>query len=372
MPGRLAVILILLPLITVISIQVFLVYSEKKGFPLSTPARNIKRYNPIIILSLSVLFMLVIYKNPLLSFAAQLTSLSEAGTRSFHAYRYWRGGVVSALPWYFYPFVTIFAISEVFLFLLLLGSGFVLAGLRRNHRDSLLYHTLVLFPLFFFLVMSLSQVRALRYIQPTIPFLAFVAGIGAYELYLLLKSNLPDVLPRVTQNYKAGGRRIILGVLLAGLLLYSTFSAYKISPYYRLYYNNFIGGPAGMSRIKSILWGEGHKKVIEHLKEIIQPGDRIYSYGYTDVLRYYWRRIDPDKGKNILINRKWYFPEVEYLVVFRNYLPIIERNAGQNRRERRTLAFIRKTPPVHTVTIGGVEAADIYRTASAGPREADL
>jgi hypothetical protein len=271
--------------------------------------------------------------------------------------------MVPALPWYFYPFVTIFALSEVFLILLILGSGFVLAGLGGRHRDSLLHHTLVLFPLFFTLVMSLSQVRALRYIQPIIPFLAFLAGIGGHELYLRLKSALPDRLPPALRNRWKGLWRTIPGALLAGLILYSAVSAWMIRPYYRLYYNQLIGGPQGMSRVRSTLWGEGHKKAVEYLKGVIQPGDRIFAYGYTDVLRHYWRRIHPERGKDILINRKWYFPEVEYLVVFKNHLPAIKRTALRDRRSRRTLAFIRKTPPLHTVTTGGVEAAYIYQKA---------
>ncbi len=78
---------------------------------------------------------------------------------------------------------------------------------------------------------------------------------------------------------------LILGLALPGLI-----AIYQLHPYEYIYYNSFIGGPAGaFRRFETDYWQTATLEVATELNEITAPGDKIIVDGTLRLIRYYLR-----------------------------------------------------------------------------------
>jgi hypothetical protein len=239
----------------------------------------------------------------------------------------------------------------VMLFFLVVGIARAYGTLRRK-GDGWSAHLLsLLAPLIFITAISLSHKMAIRYAAPAFPFIGLLSALGLTGMI----------------NAIAGGRRAWCPTLhaLAGILI--AFSCVlplaHVAPYYDIYCNYFIGGPAGAARFMSIGYGVGPKEAVEYIKPRVRSGDSIYVVGLHGEFRYYWEHEGPGPACGVSINQTSP-PHVDWLVI-----PLGHRMRGLADKE---LRLTPRRTKVHAVTKCGIDFLDIYRVEGVPVRESDL
>jgi len=265
--------------------------------------------------------------------------------------KYWMGTVVLSPPRWFYPFMILICTPPLVLFLLV--CGIVRAcGALWEREDGWSAHLLsLLVSLLFITAMSSSHKMAIRYGAPAYPFICLLSALGFTGIINLI----------------AGGRRVSRAILHAVMGILVVISCViplmNIAPYYDIYCNFLIGGPAGASRRISIGHGVGTRESVEYLKSRVKSGDSIYVVGLHGEFRYYWDHAGPRPLCEVRINQTSP-PHVNWLVI-----PLGHRMRGLADEE------LRLTPHrsrVHAVTKCGVDFIDIYRVEGVPVRESDL
>jgi 4-amino-4-deoxy-L-arabinose transferase-like glycosyltransferase len=169
-------------------------------------------------------------------------------------------GQITATPprWYFLAYLG--ATTPVVILVLALGGA--IGWARRSRRDLAIILVWLLAPL----GVMLSPVRqdGIRYVLPIVALLALPASVGlvaaADRLAIMTRPVARQVVPAVVALY--------LLVTIA-----------RVHPYYLDYYNEAVGGPAGVARARRFevaWWGEGLDRAIAYVNRHAAVGDRVH------------------------------------------------------------------------------------------------
>jgi hypothetical protein len=151
----------------------------------------------------------------------------------------------------------------------------------------------------------------------------------------------------------------VIGVVSLAALL----NAFAFYPYYIAYFNQALGGPKAGANALMSGWGEGMDQVAAWLNQQPDITGVLTASTQPDTLQPYMRR-----GAQVAVLREPVLPaKAGYAVV---YIRDVQDGAVQAPFDQ----FYRRVPPVHTVSLYGVEYAWIYQVppAVSQPRLADF
>ncbi|MEI6634167.1 MAG: glycosyltransferase family 39 protein [Chlamydiota bacterium] len=271
---------------------------------------------------------------------AVMTYLGQRGHEKF-----WMGGTTLAPPYWFYLFMFVVKTPPLMLALMALGLVPLCRAIVRRETgwDACLMSLLA--PLVFITAMSFGNKMAARYIDPALPFLCLIAGLGIEGILNALDAAVAR--GRAPSSFPTW--RAVSGVIVAGLcalpLLY-------IAPYYDIYCSPLMGGPAGVSRMVSTGFGVGTKEAVRYLKANARKGETIFAAGISGEFRFHWERDTPRAAFTPRINRE--NPStVDWLVI-----PLAHKDRSVERESVREAAKLRRA---HAISICGVDFVEIYR-----------
>ncbi len=206
------------------------------------------------------------------SFMAQIR---QTGAHWTYRVTEWYLGRVQPPPASYYTVA--FLISSPAGYLAATAAWAVFAARRRRLPDAILAGFL-LFP--FLQTISDFRQDQVRYVIQAFVALSATAAVGCFDLSDWLAARFPKL-----------GRPRLAVVLPALLALYAVATWAWIYPYYLDYYNEILGGPAGVERRRTMelsWWGEGIVPLVEWMNATLPPGARIYPELYPgfDVPRF--------------------------------------------------------------------------------------
>lgn len=255
--------------------------------------------------------------------------------------KYWMGKVVLRPPGWFYLFMLLIRTPPVMLFLLICGIVSACSALWKRKSGWSAHFLSLLASLIFITAMSLTHKMAIRYLAPAFPFICLLSAAGLTGIIDALAAGRP--LGHTPLHALAG-------ILIACACV---IPLCNVAPYYDIYCNSLIGGPAGASRLVSIGYGVGTKEAVEYLKPRVREEDSIAAVGISGEFRYYWEHEKPLPRCAVLIDRAKP-PHVDWLVI-----PLGHRMRLLAERE---LGLVEGLSKIHSVTICGVDFVDIYKT----------
>jgi 4-amino-4-deoxy-L-arabinose transferase-like glycosyltransferase len=259
--------------------------------------------------------------------------------------KYWMGMVVNRPPRWFYLFMI--AVSTPPFPLVMMIFGAILAVRAFIWKRGIWAPPLMCLvaPVVFTGIMSMTHKMGYRYIDPILPFLCLLSGAAVSTVISCCTSF-------ATPAGATRARNVING-LCALIVAVSAAVVFKdIAPFYDLYANAFVGGPAGATRYISLGWGAGTKAAIRYLKANAREEDSVSTLGLALEFRYHWAHDPPTPPVDVLIDRTKP-PHVDWLVI-----PLMNRMRGL---EKTTLEFSKTLPRVYSVTRCGVDLMDVYR-----------
>jgi hypothetical protein len=178
--------------------------------------------------------------------------------------REWVYGSFHEPPASYYAVAFLLSSPVGYLLPTLAWAGFALK--RRKIADAVLAGW-ILFPF----LQSIPDFRqdAVRYVIQAFPALAATAAVGFFDVWTLAAARWPKL---ATPRAAWGGA----GVLLA----YALGTCIWIHPYYLDYFNEILGGPAGVQRGRTIelsWWGEGVTNLVRWTNANAPQGARIHE-----------------------------------------------------------------------------------------------
>jgi 4-amino-4-deoxy-L-arabinose transferase-like glycosyltransferase len=164
--------------------------------------------------------------------------------------------------------------------------AWAVSSLWRRRGADLVLAGFLLFPF----LQSIAALRqdAVRYVIQAFPALAATSAVGFFWLWSIAEARLPAL------------RRPWIPTAAAGLLVaYAAGVCIWIHPYYLDYFNEILGGPAGVQRGKVCelsWWGEGITDLVDWVNANAPPNSRIAEHLVPDfdvpTLRSDLRRVD--------------------------------------------------------------------------------
>lgn len=228
---------------------------------------------------------------------------------------------------FFYPLAVLFRLAPI----TLLGAVLVAVVWRRlTGMERGMALLLVLYGVLFMAMMDIGPKKFDRYVLPIIPMLGLLAGLGLWRLATLLRDRDRRLLP------------LVLGLVVA-------IQAATLLPVFRYplsYYSPLLGGGPVAERLILIGWGEGLDQVGAWIDGQPRPlGEPTVATSYHRVLQAQLT------GSAVPLE---HVRMADYVVPYVNTL--------QRGAEADVLApYLSQGTPVHTVTIGGIEYARVYR-----------
>lgn len=311
--------------------------------PAATMGERLRRVITRYLLWLGVAALIVVMLWPALwvtperAVAKYLGEILSNGGRPNGDGQFFLGQAVGDPGLLFYPVANLFRMTPLIaigLLALPLALWYSAAGERR------VLFALAAFILFWTLVMTLGPKKFDRYVLPTWPALLVLAAAG---LKAIVDIGLRIVDWRRDQSLRhnitsAIGLALFMVVLLQPALAYH--------PYYLSYYNPLLGGGAVAQRVLLIGWGEGMDQVGAYLNA--RP-----DIDYGPVLSALPRTLDPFVQVPVKSMYELDQDSQNYAVV---YLESIQRGAYPA-----IYAEIQQTIPLETITIHGIDYAQIYQ-----------
>jgi len=264
--------------------------------------------------------------------------------------QYFWGEVTTNPGWLFYPFGLLLNLTP----LESVGLLGLLAFGATHRRQRPLSPTLLTFGLYFilfWLFISLSSKKQLRFLLPTWPIIEVGAAYGLWwlwqQLFLFLKphrflkpvrfKNLPYRFITFT----------LLICLLQGGLIWQNY------PYYFTYYNPLLGGAPQAAKFTTVGWGEGMDAAARYLNQQPQAAQlRVASIGASATFRPFF------SGKTVGGSSNAKALNSDYMVY---YLNLWQRLDERPEYQPVWNYLQRHYQPVHTVQLQGLEYALIYR-----------
>jgi 4-amino-4-deoxy-L-arabinose transferase-like glycosyltransferase len=198
------------------------------------------------------------------------------------------------------------------------------------------------FVLLWTLVMTLGPKKFDRYTLPTWPALLVLSAAGwkfwLWDLGVWLGRRASRHTPRVWPGVR--------GAAMAGALVLELGTLAYYQPYYLSYYNPLLGGGAAAQRALLVGWGEGMDQVGAYLRT--RP-----DIGQGQIISAVPRTLRPFVPVPVEDVTELDKTPANYAVV---YLESIQRGANPA-----IYATIRRTLPLHRVTIHGIDYAEIYQ-----------
>lgn len=236
----------------------------------------------------------------------------------------------------FYPVVLLYRTGPLlWLGLILLVAAW--AGRRLAAWPKLALAVLLLFLALYLAQISSSTLKYDRFIIPMLPSLAVMAALGLVTARRWLGARLPGL------EHPAWGLGLPLLVLAGQAAL-----ALPHHPYYYTYWNPLLGGLRQAVRVLPVAEGEGLDQVADYLNRLPDAGQIRLASGNSQKLRPLF------KGETIALanlDGEW---------VLGDYVLIYISQLQRAKHDPNILAYLRRQPPVHTVTLHGLEYAWLY------------
>lgn len=198
---------------------------------------------------------------------------------------------------------------------------------------------LLAFVAFWTLVMTLGPKKFDRYVLPSWPALLTLAAAG-----LVYGARAAIAWTRQRWTFQPAGGAMLVILLAFGVLEFGQVAWYH--PYYLSYYNPLLGGGAAAQRMFLIGWGEGMDRAGAWLRA--RP-----DIGYGPVISALGPTLQPFVPVDVRDVEDLGRLPINYAVV---YLESIQRGANPAIYRQ-----IEATRPLHTVTIHGIDYAQIYQ-----------
>lgn len=247
-------------------------------------------------------------------------------------------------PWH-YPFVVLLATTPL-LVLLAAGSAVraFLKGLRERWRGRA-HEALVLWsfavPVLLLALPNVPKYDGIRLMLPAYPFLAALAGVGAWQAWEWMRGRLS---------------RPARAALAAGALLWLLLPVALFHPYQLAYYGELAGGPWGAKRLgfETTYWGDSFDgKAVEYLNAHVPENGRVALVAVGDFVWRIYQQVNGEVRRDI---REGDFSRDEW-----DYLVVVPRQGWFNDPERE---FVATHTPVWTSGLrpfGKPEVLLIYR-----------
>lgn len=234
------------------------------------------------------------------------------------------------LPWYYMLLMTAITIPDTILILVVVG--LLAIPWARLQRATLI---LFLFNAFLILGLGLLPGAVLHDVnRMALPSLPFFAALGAYGFFLLTK-YLAERLHWIASVQRISHLRAkIIGVVAVLALIPPASDLVAYHPYELSYYNRWVGGIRGAFErgFEVTYYMEAlTPKFIQFLNGELPPNAVVNAASSNFMLQYYQRhkRLRPDiriadtndSDYYILLNRKSFFSQEDWLVFWRNLRP---------------------------------------------------
>lgn len=191
------------------------------------------------------------------------------------------GQVTSFPPWHF-PFVIVLVVVPTVLTLLYIAGAVRIfrAPTGRALGGLLIIGALV--PMIALTTGKMTVFNNDRFLMPSFPYLAALAGIGFHWAVRRMGSLIA--------RYMSKGRaRIFAAGIGAALFLPHILAAMAIYPHLLSYYSEAVGGLPGANRLglETTYWSETLGEALPYLNERAEPGAVVWTGGNFSVLLYY-------------------------------------------------------------------------------------
>jgi 4-amino-4-deoxy-L-arabinose transferase-like glycosyltransferase len=256
--------------------------------------------------------------------------------------KYWMGDIVTSPPRWFYFYMLMARMPPLVIAFLMCGILRSCRAVRRKEQGWATDLMCLLAPAVMVGFMSFGHKKAIRYIEPAIPFLCLLAAAG-----------ITGALNALSKLGIAKGRLVAFRAM-AGLLIIACVALPLIRtfPDCAVYVNVLIGGPAGASERMQLGVGVGTKEAVRYLKAHAGEGDSIFTFGISGEFRYHWQHDEPRAAHEVFINDAMP-PYADWAVV-----PLSHRRINPQIDKMLQTYAARKC---HSVTRCGVDFVDIYR-----------
>jgi 4-amino-4-deoxy-L-arabinose transferase-like glycosyltransferase len=234
----------------------------------------------------------------------------------------------------FYPVIILLRTSPVIFLGLLLALWWLKPGQRPAAPTALI---LLAYTLCFTLLVTYGGKKQDRYILPAFPALMMLASLGYGRL-------ARGRLARPPYSWL-----IPLGLIALQALLIRPYA-----PYYFSYYNPLAGGGAAASRLVQVGWGEGLDQAAAYLNALPDAESIKVVAWYSTTFEPYFKGQALYKVEDEKISRSTK-PGLaaDYVIIYVNQVQRELPSAG-------ALQYFRAVPPVHTVTLHGLDYAWVY------------
>jgi hypothetical protein len=275
--------------------------------------------------SVVVVLWPALWVDPARAFGAYVDEIVVNGGRPNGDGQFFWGQAVADPGWMFYPVADLFRMTP----LMLIG---VLAAPRAIRRGPGTRALLILAALvvFWTVVMTLGPKKFDRYVLPTWPALALLAGAGWAGILGALWRQ----------------RRRVVPLVVAGLIAIEAAQPFGVHPYTLSYYNPLLGGGVTAQRMFLIGWGEGLDQAGAYLRS--RP-----DIGGGPVLSALPPALQPFVPVTVR-------PIADQPRVVANYA-VVYLESVQRADEPAIYAAIGSTVPLHRVVINGIEYARIHQ-----------
>jgi len=266
-----------------------------------------------------------LWVDPARALGAYVDEILVNGGRPNGDGQFFWGQAVADPGWLFYPVADLFRMTP----LMLIG---VLAAPRAIRRGPGTRALLILAALvvFWTVVMTLGPKKFDRYVLPTWPALALLAGAGWAGILGALWRQ----------------RRRVAPLVVAGLIAIEAAQPFVVHPYTLSYYNPLLGGGVAAQRMLLIGWGEGLDQAGAYLRS--RP-----DIGGGPVLSALPPALQPFVPVTVR-------PITDQPRVVANYA-VVYLESVQRADEPAIYAVIGSTVPLHRVVINGIEYARIHQ-----------
>jgi hypothetical protein len=257
----------------------------------------------------------------------------------------YRDGIVPRSIWYYYPLTYLWRASPIVLLGLLfalIASIFRLDRMKdRSTRNLVL--SLVLFAAGFMLFMSIGSKRSDRYVLPTFPPLAIVAGLGWMSLLRGVQSL------KLTRVWK----QVLVGIVPIAFMLQIVLPI-LYRPYYLSYFNPLMGGYRKAPDVLQVGWGEGLDEAARYLNEMPGAEAMVVASWYERVFSEFFvgKTINIEDQPQISQGEIEHILGADYIVI---YYHQFQRAMPEN-----LLVILQDQTPIHRFWFNNLEYIRIY------------
>jgi 4-amino-4-deoxy-L-arabinose transferase-like glycosyltransferase len=297
-----------------------------------------------------LLFWPALWSTPAMALSGYSNKILGEGSNPFVNAQFFLGQTVSDPGPLFYPVSIIFRMTPVTLIGILLMPLVLRQHTQEKSAQRRILVILTACILFWMLVMTLGPKKFDRYLLPIWPLLLVLAATGWDELLRLIQHWITQTTRQnnhqtAKHTFPLAHRLLPIGLLsiLATLLLYPVIAYH---PAYLSYYNPLLGGGRMAQQILLIGWGEGNDKVGAYLRKqteqtpgVILTTDTRLLEPFVNVPVLHLSRLDENIASYAVLD-----------------LPSLQRNLYPKR-----FATIQQEPPLHRITMHGIDYAYIYQ-----------